>query len=101
MKLITFGLDGCLINIIKENMSKLEINGKFKEDFTEWLNEAEMNYNAPTFYQFEYWKYDFQIQFMMKFLNNIPYGNSYYVEDYRVYSIDQMNELIEKYNNAE
>ena len=81
-------------------MEKLLIDGKFKEDFIEWLNEASKNYSTANYGEFNTWVYSIQIEFMMKFLNNIPYGNSYYVEDYRVYSTEQMNELIKNYNNA-
>ncbi|HAR73440.1 MAG TPA: hypothetical protein DCR77_08540, partial [Flavobacteriaceae bacterium] len=75
-------------------MNKLVINGKFKVNFNNWLVEASKNYSTADFGQFEAWGYYIQIDYMMKFLNNIPYGNSYYVEDHRVYSTEQMNELI-------
>lgn len=80
-------------------MEEININGKFKEDFIKWLEKASLNY-IINFEMVEYYGYTEKIQILMKFLNNIPYGNSYYIEDYRVYSTEQMNELIENYNNA-
>lgn len=96
--MISFGMDELLINIIK-NMGKLEIKGKFKEDFIEWLNEAALNYNT-NLGTIQTYGYTDQIDFMMKFLHNKPYGPEYKSKEHDIYSIDQMNELIEKYNYA-
>ncbi|MDM1299929.1 hypothetical protein HXZ94_15645 [Empedobacter falsenii] len=90
MKLTTFGLDGCLINIIK-NMSKLEINGKFKEDFTEWLLK-----DFKTFDEFENNELYIQLDNLKLFL-----GNDKYVQDTGVDLIESWNSFIEKYNNID
>ncbi|MDM1319722.1 hypothetical protein [Empedobacter falsenii] len=72
-------------------MSKLEINGKFKEDFTEWLLK-----DFKTFDEFENNELYIQLDNLKLFL-----GNDKYVQDTGVDLIESWNSFIEKYNNID
>ncbi|MDM1547388.1 hypothetical protein HX096_05875 [Empedobacter falsenii] len=78
-------------------MEKLLINGKFKKDFTKWLNEASLNYNTSFDDVLTFGTHE-QIDFLMKFLNGKPYGPSYKSNEHEVFDTFKMNKLIQEYN---
>lgn len=80
-------------------MEKLLIDGKFKDDFIEWLKKASLNYNTSFDIILTYGAHE-QIDFLMKFLHKKPYGQSYKPNEHKIYDTYKMNEIIQDYNES-